>query len=130
MNKLEGERTMKKIFYVLAFTLIFSPMLAQAETVVVVDQNNVVRQQIYTQPMNTQPIYVQPQPVYVQPQQVYVQQPAQTVVVRETVRPRSYYYDPVATTMVAGITGIAIGSVLFGHHHHHGGGHHHGGHHR
>jgi len=117
---------MKKIAFILSFVLIFSPMLAHAETIVIVDQNNVVRQQIYTQPMGT----YAPQPVYVQPQQVYVQQPVpQTVVVRETVTPRSYYYDSFATSMVAGITGIAIGSALFGHHHHHGGGHHGGGHH-
>ena len=111
---------MKKLMFVIAFSLIFSPMLANAETIIVVDQNNVVRQQLYTRPMTTQ--VIQPQPVYVQPQQVVVQQPPQTVVVRQSA-PRSYYYDPVATGMLVGITGIAIGHALFGHHHHHG--HHH-----
>ena len=113
---------MKKILFLAAFSLIFSPMLANAETILVVDQNNIVRQQLYTQPM-PQPIVVQPQPVYVQPQQVVVQQPAQTVVVRQQA-PRSYYYDPVATGMLVGFTGAVIGHALFGHHHHHGGHHH------
>ena len=108
---------MKKLMFAIAFSLVFSPMLANAETIIVVDQNNVVRQQLYTQPMAA------PQPVYVQPQQVYVQQPPQTVVVRQTAAPRSYYYDPVATGMLVGFTGAVIGHALFGHHHH--GGHHH-----
>ena len=115
---------MKKFTFLIAFSLIFSPMLANAETIYVVDQNNIVRQQIYTQPM-----YTQPQTVYTQPQQVYVQQP---VVVRQQA-PRTYYYDSIATGMLVGLTGIAIGSAIFGHHHHHHGGrpapHHHGGHH-
>ncbi len=113
---------MKKIMFAIAFSLIFSPMLANAETIIVVDQNNVVRQQLYTQPSSQ--VVVQPQPVYVQPQQVVVQQPPQTVVVRQTAAPRSYYYDPVATGMLVGFTGAVIGHALFGHHH----GHHH--HHR
>ncbi|MBR1825708.1 MAG: hypothetical protein IJ770_03885 [Alphaproteobacteria bacterium] len=112
---------MKKILFLTAFSLIFSPMLANAETILVVDQNNIVRQQIYTQPMGQQVVVQQPQPVYVQPQQVVVQQPAQTVVVRQHA-PRTYYYDSVATGMLAGFTGAVIGHALFGHHH---GGHHH-----
>ncbi len=114
---------MKKILFLTAFSLIFSPMLAQAETILVVDNNNIIRQQIYTQPM-PQPVVVQPQTVYVQPQQVMVQQPVQTVVVRQQA-PRTYYYDSVATGMIAGLTGAAIGHALFRHHHHHGGHHHH-----
>ena len=112
---------MKKLLFLTAFALVFSPMLANAETILVVDQNNVVRQQIYTQPMGQQ-IVVQ-QPVYAQPQQVIVQQPPQTVVVRQQA-PRTYYYDSVATGMLAGFTGAVIGHALFGHHHHHGGHHH------
>lgn len=112
---------MKKLVFLMAFSLVFSPMLARADTVLVVDQNNVVRQQIYTQPMGQQ-VVVQ-QPVYAQPQQVYVQQPPQTVVVRQQA-PRTYYYDPVATGMLVGFTGAVIGHALFGHHHHHGGHHH------
>lgn len=112
---------MKKLLFIMAFALVFSPMLANAETILVVDQNNVVRQQIYTQPMGQQ-VVVQPQPVYVQPQQVVVQQPPQTVVVRQQA-PRTYYYDPVATGMLVGFTGAVIGHALFGHHHH--GRHHH-----
>lgn len=115
---------MKKLLFLTTFALIFSPMMANAETILVVDQNNIVRQQIYTQPMGQQ-VVVQPQQVVVQPQQVYVQQPPQTVVVRQQA-PRSYYYDPVATGMLVGFTGAVIGHALFGHHHH--GGHHH--HHR
>ena len=99
---------MKKLLFMMAFALVFSPMLANAETILVVDQNNVVRQQIYTQPMG---------------QQVVVQQPPQTVVVRQQA-PRTYYYDPVATGMLVGFTGAVIGHALFGHHHHHGGHHH------
>ena len=109
---------MKKILFIMSFALIFSPILASAETIIVVDQNNVVRQQIYTQPMA-------PQVVYTQPQQVVVQQPA-PVVVRERA-PRNYYYDPVATGLLVGFTGAVVGHALFGHHHHGG---HHGGHHR
>ena len=114
---------MKKLLFLMAFSLVFSPMIARADTVLVVDQNNIVRQQIYTQPMG-QPVVVQPQQVYVQPQQVYVQQPPQTVVVRQQA-PRTYYYDPVATGMLVGFTGAVIGHALFGHHHHHGGHRHH-----
>lgn len=113
---------MKKFLFLMSFALIFSPMIARADTVLVVDQNNIVRQQIYTQPMG-QPVVVQ-QPVYVQPQQVYVQQPPQTVVVRQQA-PRTYHYDPIATGMLAGFTGVAIGHALFGHHHRHHGGHRH-----
>lgn len=124
---------MKKLVYLLAFSLIFTPVIANAETVVVVDGNNVVRQQIYTQPMGTQVIQTQTTGYYYPQQQVVVQQPAQqVVVVRETAQPRAYYYDSAATALLAGVTGIAIGSTLFRHHHsgHHHSGHHHGGHHR
>lgn len=110
---------MKKLLFLMTFALVFSPMLANAETILVVDQNNIVRQQIYTQPM-VQPVVVQ-QPVYAQPQQVVVQQPPQTVIVRQQA-PRTYYYDSAATAMFAGFTGAVIGHALFGHHHH---GHHH-----
>lgn len=108
---------MKKFMFILSFVLVFAPMLANAETIIVVDNDNIVRQQIYTQPMS-------PQVVYAQPQQVIVQQPP--VVVRERAT-RNYYYDPVATGLLVGFTGAVVGHALFGHHHHHGG--HHGGHH-
>ena len=113
---------MKKVFYILAFSLLFSPLAARAETVLVVDQNNVVRQQIYTYP-NSQQVVVQqsPQVVYQQPApQVIVQQPPQqVVVVRPQPQPRVYYYDHAATSMLAGFTGAIIGNAIFGHHHHH-----------
>lgn len=107
---------MKKILFAIAFSLVFSPMLANAETIIVVDQNDVVRQQIYTQPMGQQVVYTQPQ-------QVVVQQPAPIVVRQQA--PRTYYYDSVATGMLAGFTGAVIGHALFGSHHHHHGRHHH-----
>ena len=58
---------MKKLLFLTTFALIFSPMMANAETILVVDQNNIVRQQIYTQPMGQQ-VVVQPQQIVVQPQ--------------------------------------------------------------
>lgn len=120
---------MKKIICLIAMLSVFSAGVAQAETIVVVNDNNVVTQRIYTS---------QPQVVVTQstlPQsQVVVTEP---VVVRETEVVRNYHYDPIATAAAVGITGIAIGGLLFGHHHHHGGSKHHagrphhgGGHHR
>ena len=118
---------MKKILCTLIATSLWCNA-AYADRVIVLDNNNNVKQEIYTQP-----------------QQVIVQQPVQTqevVVVRPRPVVRSYYYDPVATTLFAGFTGALIGGVLRhhgGHHHgsvhhgvHHGGHHgvHHGGHHR
>lgn len=123
---------MKKIAFIMAFVMLFSSV-AQAETILVVDDNNVVTQKIVTNQISSQPqvVYTQPQQVVVsQPQVVYTQP---QVVVRQTPVVRSYYYDPVATAAVAGITGIALGGILFhgGHHgRHHGGRHHHGGHRR
>ena len=116
---------MKKLFYIIAFSLIFAPIAAQAEQVVIIDDNGIVKQQIYTYPMNSQ--VVTTQSVYTQPQQVIVQQPVQqdVVVVRETPRHRNYYYDSAATALLAGFTGVVIGEAIFGHHHskpsHHGG---------
>lgn len=121
---------MKKIICLIAVLSVFSGSMAQAETIVVVDNNNVVTQRIYT----SQPQVVVTQPPYVQQTQVVTQ----PVVVRETEYVRNYHYDPVATAAAVGITGIVVGGLLFGHHHHrHHGGHyvahhggHHGGHHR
>ena len=80
---------MKKLVYLIAFSLIFSPFAAYADTVVVVDGNNVVRQQIYTQPMGSQVVtqtssYYYPEQssgYYYPQQQVVVQQPVQQYVV-------------------------------------------------
>lgn len=123
---------MKKIVCLIAMLSVFAGGMAQAETIVVVDNNNVVTQRIYT----SQPQVVVTQPPYVQQTQVVTQ----PVVVRETEYVRNYHYDPVATAAAVGITGIAIGGLLFGRHHHrnhgghyvvhHGGRHQGGGHHR
>lgn len=112
---------MKKILSLIAISMLFSNV-AHADRIIILDDNNNVKQEIYTQTGAQQPVATA-QPTYVQPQQVYVQQPAQQVVV---VRPRpvarSYYYDSTATALVAGFTGAVIGNAIFhhgGHHHHH-----------
>lgn len=111
---------MKKLLSLVAVSMLFCNA-AHADRIIILDDNNNVRQEIYTQTGAPQQV-VASQPTYVQPQQVYVQQPAQQVVV---VRPRpiarSYYYDSAATALVAGFTGAVIGNAIFhgGHHHHH-----------
>lgn len=113
---------MKKIICLIAMFSVLSVPLAQAETILVVNGNNVVTQRLYT----SEPQVVVTQPPYVYQSQVVTQ----PVVVRETEYVQNYHYDPVATAAVAGITGIAIGGLIFGgHHHRHHGGHYHGGHH-
>ena len=116
---------MKKLVLAVMMVAVWSHA-ALAETIVVVDSNGYVTQQIYTQPA----------PV-VSTQQVVVTQPVypSTVIVRDRPEPRKYYYDSTASAFWGGVTGLAVGSLIFGHHHHHhhgghhGGGHHHGGHH-
>jgi len=112
---------MKKFIGLLIVSVFFCNA-AHADRVIILDENNNIKQEIYTQSMgNTQA----PQPVYVQQpqvQQVYVQRPApQVVVVRPRPIARSYYYDSAATALVAGFTGAVIGNAIFrgGHHHHH-----------
>ena len=112
---------MKKIICLIAMFSVLSVPLAQAETILVVNGNNVVTQKLYT----SEPQVVVTQPPYVYQSQVVTQ----PVVVRETEYVQNYHYDPVATAAVAGITGIAIGGLIFGRHHRHHGGHYHGGHH-
>ena len=116
MYNFERREKMKKIICIIAMLSTFSAGIAQAETIVVVNDNNVVTQRIIT----SQPQVVVTQPAYV-PQTQVVTQP---VIVRETEYVRNYHYDPIATAAAVGITGIAIGGLLFGHHHHHHGGHH------
>lgn len=113
---------MKKFICLVAMFSIFAAPLAQAETIVVVNGNDVVTQRIVT----SEPPVVVTQPPYVYQSQVVTQ----PVIVRETEYVRNYHYDPVATAAAVGITGIAIGGLLFGRHHHHRGGHHGGWHHR
>lgn len=118
---------MKKLLTLLAVS-VFICSTAAADRIVVLDENNNIKQEIYTQPMSqqtvtTQPVSTQPQQVYVQPQQVVVTQPTQpVVVVRQRPMVRSYYYDSTATALVAGFTGAVIGNAIF---HHHRGGHYH-----
>lgn len=102
-----------------------------ADTVIIVDDNNVVKQQIYTPSATStavtqqQVVVSQPSVVVTQPQ-VVVPQPQEVVVVRPAAYPQpDYYYTPVATAAVAGFTGALLGNILFaphhGHHHPHGG---------
>ena len=121
---------MKKFISLLIVSVLFCNN-AHADRVIILDEYNNVRQEIYTQPMSgtqqvVQQAYIQPTP-----QQVIVQQPPQeVVVVRSRPVARSYYYDSAATALFAGFTGAVIGNAIFrgGHHHHHHG-HYHGGHH-
>lgn len=110
---------------------------ANAQTIMILDSNGQMQQQIYAYPASnqtvatSQPVSVPAQPLAVQPQQVVAvqpYQPQQVVVVRQTRYPRNYYYDSAATGFFAGLTGAVIGGAIFhGHHHHH---HHHHRHHR
>ncbi len=124
---------MRKVLF-LALMAAMTVQTAKADTIIVMDDNNNIKQQIYTLPnstvqtVQTAPAAVPVQPVYVTgaplpPQQVIVTRPVPpVVVVRETPAPRNYYYDSVATSAVAGFTGALVGSVIFGgggHHHHH-----------
>ncbi len=101
---------------------------ANAQTIMIMDSNGQMQQQIYAYPASSQTV-VTSQPVAVQPQQVVAvrpYQPQEVVVVRQTPQPRSYYYDSAATSFFAGLTGAVIGGAIFhGHHHHHHGRHHH-----
>lgn len=122
---------MHKILFLSLLTLVFAQN-ANADTIIVIDDNNVVKQQIYTLPnstvqtiqtvptVQTQPIYVSSAPL--PPQQVIVTPPVQpVVVVRETPAPRNYYYDSTATAAVAGFTGALVGGLIYSradHHHH------------
>ena len=99
---------------------------ANAQTIMIMDSNGQMQQQIYAYPASNQTV-VTSQPVAVQPQQVVTVQPYQpqeVVVVRQTRYPRNYYYDSAATSFFAGLTGAVIGGAIF-HGHHHGGRHHH-----
>lgn len=114
---------MHKILFLTLLTLVFAKN-ANADTIIVMDDNNVVKQQIYTLPnstvqtiqtvptIQTQPIYVSSAPL--PPQQVIVTPPVQpVVVVRETPAPRNYYYDSTATAAVAGFTGALVGGLIY-----------------
>ena len=131
---------MKKFFSILILATMFVSTANAQQTIMILDANGQMKQQIYAYPASTQVVTtsqsasVAPQPVAVQPQQVVAVQPYQpqeVVVVRQTVRPRNYYYDSAATTFFAGLTGAVIGNAIFHpHHHHHGHRGHRGHHHR
>ena len=119
---------MKKVIFLLAVMMFSIPNIAKADKIVILDEYNNLKQEIYTSNA-AQTVYTQPQITYVQPQQVIVQQPVQTrevVITRSVPRP-GYYYDSPASSFLAGFTGAVIGGAIFHHgRHHHGGGHHHG----
>lgn len=106
---------MRKALFLILLTMLCA-RIAAADTIIIMDDNNNIKQQIYTLPntaVQTTPAVqtvVQPQPIYVTgaplpPQQVIVTRPVPpVVVVRETPAPRNYYYDSAATAAVAGFT--------------------------
>jgi len=116
---------MKKIL-TFVFASLFLVSSAQAESIVVIDQNGTVVRQIFTSPATYN--------------ETVTTVPVQTVsVVRESpVIQNSYYYDRPTTNeaIAAGITTAVVGGLLFNgfrhhhHHHKHGGGSHHHKHHR
>ena len=130
-----GIKKMRKILF-LSLLCALNVNYAQADTIIIMDDNNNIKQQIYTLPnttvqtaaaplpvVQTQPIYVTAAPL--PPQQVIVTRPVPpVVVVRETLLPRNYYYDSTATMAIAGFTGTMLGGYVYDradhrHHHHH-----------
>ncbi|MBQ8870513.1 MAG: hypothetical protein IJ019_03960 [Alphaproteobacteria bacterium] len=98
---------MKKIMFTLATLIIFS-FSAKAETIVVIDDNGYVKQQIFTS------------------NSANIPSSQQLTVVRETPQVNNaYYYDAPSTsgTILAGVTTAVIGTLLFNefkpHKHHH-----------
>lgn len=113
---------MKK-FSILFLTILMFATAAQAENIVVIDQNGNVIRQMFTSPTTytQQVVTTSPAPI-----------PAVTVVRESPVIEQSYYYDRNATNaaLAAGVTTAVVGGLLFhdfrGHHHHHHGGWHRG----
>ena len=93
-----GDYKMKKIFFTVMTALLFS-ISAKAETVIVIDDNGVVKQQIVTSnPTN------------------YVTTAQNVTVVRESPSVQnSYYYDAPSTTgaVLAGVTTAVVGALLY-----------------
>ncbi len=112
---------MYKIFLLSVCALAFSNT-AKADTILVLDDNNNVKQQIYTAP-NTYQVSNQTTTVVPQnTQQIVVTGqtlPPPVVVVRQTPMPRNYHYDHLATTALVGFSGAIVGNALFNKHHHH-----------
>lgn len=123
---------MKKIICLMA--LILYATNAMAETIVVIDDNGVVKSQMSTNTI-TSPTVIK---------HVVTTSPAVTVVRESPIQTNSYYYDNYSTgsAILAGVTTAVVGAILFDgfrpHHHkshapahapapksHHGGKHHH-----
>jgi hypothetical protein len=102
---------MKKIFVLLAVLLAARPVFA--ETIVVIDSNGTVVQQIVTVPNTVTTTTTTPTTVVTTPTTV-VSQPALTVV-RQTAEPNTYYYDQDTTgaAIVAGVTSAVVGGLIF-----------------
>ena len=96
---------MRKLICSLAFVLCF-PGVANAQSIVVIDENGVVTKQIYTDPN-------------VVSAQSSV--PAVTVVRESPKIYNSYYYDRDSTrnAMLAGITTAVVGGLIYDSFHHH-----------
>lgn len=99
---------MKKISLFIAALVMFSTT-ANAENIIVLGQDGIVKQQIYTSSPN-----------------IITTQYPQVSVVREVPQiNNTYYYDNISTgeVIAAGITTAVVGALLFdkfdGHHHHH-----------
>jgi len=115
---------MNKLLSLTALFALTAASIAHADTVIIVDDNNVVKQQIYT-PSTTstavsqqQVVVSQPSVVVTQPQ-VVIPQPQEVVVVRHGIYPQpDYYYAPAATAAFAGFAGAVLGNILFEPHHH------------
>jgi len=108
----------------LFLTVLMFATSANAENIVVIDQNGNVIRQMFTSPTvyTNQVVTTAPAPI-----------PAVTVVRESPVIQQSYYYDSNATNaaLAAGVTTAVVGGLLFHgfrHHHHHHGGWHHGHH--
>lgn len=104
---------MKKLICTLALMLYATNTMA--ETIVVIDDNGVVKSQMSTNTVITQPTVIQP---------VVTTTPSVTVVRESPVQTNSYYYDNYSTgsAILAGVTTAVVGALLFDgfkpHHHH------------
>ncbi len=96
---------MRKLICLLAFAISFAGV-ANAQSIVVIDENGVVTKQIYTQTNNTN---------------TQSDVPAVTVVRESPKIYNSYYYDKDSTrnAMIAGITTAVVGGLIYDGFHHH-----------
>ena len=96
---------MKKLFY--TALAVMSATNAFAETIVVIDDNGYVRQQMTTATTYTSPTVIT--------QPVITTQPTLTVVRQTPQVTNSYYYDTYSTgsAFAAGVTTAVVGALLF-----------------